>query len=862
VKGSRRSVKSPLSLRALLPVSGSSLADNASAVTALGVAALLSTTALAQEPTTALPPVKVDAPREKPRPVVVPVKPKAAPVVVAKPQPVVHHAPAQSHTASAQSRAGSSSSQAAAAAGRGGQSTSAAAVSGSADSSQNVPLFIQAQRDPYADPAAPYRAIRLASNKFTQPILNTPRTVTVLTREALDDKNAWSLREIGRSTAGVTLGTGEGGNAFGDRFFIRGFDARNDIFIDGVRDPGVSVRETFYTEQVEILRGPGSTFAGRGTTGGAINIVTKQANFISDFTDLRTTGGFTDGMKRVTLDVNKVVSPILAIRANGMFQNAGVAGRDFVTDNRNGASGSVVFKPLDKLTLTAQYTHVYLNGLPDFGVPYNRTFNRPFPEGITQRFSWYGLANRDRGAYSQDFGTFVAEYRYSENVKFTNRFRQETSVIDYIGTLAQGGNLIAGTVQLSPQSRYQVTNVLDNQTEANIDFNTGPIKHQGVVGVEFSREGLQRTSYAGLASELNGPAAAAATRITCNIYLPCNLLPFTGNPYRLPNYTNLGVNTSSGYLIETANWQDTVLVNGGLRFDDYNIWNRDTIGTVAAQSHSFMTNYNAGLVLKPLKDVSLYAAYATSTNPVGAELDGSAANYGGLSTAVQIFPPQYNRAKEIGVKWQAFEHLLATAALFRTDVQNAREVNSGVTTGNSAYFVQGVDLELAGNFTERWSVVGGLVVMESKVTNSFAWSNVGLSLANIANESFSMLSKYKFGDLIGLGLDGLEVGGQAIYRSKVYGGNNLVANGGTNINIAGWPAPNAANPFVNVPTALPSYWRFDVFAEMNLSKNVGLKFSVQNLFDRTIYDAFYQTAAPFTQIAPGRAAYLEAKVTF
>ena len=75
----------------------------------------------------------------------------------------------------------------------------------------------------------------------------------------------------------MTLGTGEGGNAFGDRFFIRGYDARNDVFVDGMRDPGVSIRENFFTEQIEILRGPASTVAGRGTAGGAINIVTKQA---------------------------------------------------------------------------------------------------------------------------------------------------------------------------------------------------------------------------------------------------------------------------------------------------------------------------------------------------------------------------------------------------------------------------------------------------------------------------------------------------------------------------------------------------------------------------------------------------------
>src|ERR1700757_4458193 len=127
------------------------------------------------------------------------------------------------------------------------------------------------------------------------------------------------------NTAGVTLGTGEGGNAFGDRFFIRGFDTRNDIFIDSVRDSGVSVRENFFTEQVEILRGPGSSFAGRGTAGGAINIVTKQATTEKSFYNEDTTFG-TDRTKRVTLDVNQVISPTWAVRAGGLFQDANVAG--------------------------------------------------------------------------------------------------------------------------------------------------------------------------------------------------------------------------------------------------------------------------------------------------------------------------------------------------------------------------------------------------------------------------------------------------------------------------------------------------------------------------------------------------------
>jgi outer membrane receptor for monomeric catechols len=61
-------------------------------------------------------------------------------------------------------------------------------------------------RDPYADPKAPYKANRLSLSRATQPILNTPAGVTVLTRQVLDDKNATTLRDAMRTTAGVTLG--------------------------------------------------------------------------------------------------------------------------------------------------------------------------------------------------------------------------------------------------------------------------------------------------------------------------------------------------------------------------------------------------------------------------------------------------------------------------------------------------------------------------------------------------------------------------------------------------------------------------------------------------------------------------------
>ena len=288
---------------------------------------------------------------------------------------------------------------------------------------------LSADRNPYADAAAPYKVDHLqASGKFPEPLLNTPKTVTVLSKEVLEDENATTLKQAILSTAGVTLGTGEGGNAFGDRFFIRGFDARNDVFIDGVRDSGVSVRENFFTEQVEILRGPGSSFAGRGTTGGAINIVTKQATTEKSFYNMDTTFG-TDHTKRVTLDVNQVISPTLAIRAGGVFQDAGVAGRNYTTDDRDGGFVAVTWKPVDAVKVTADYVHTDLHGLPDFGVPYFRpgstgsssqqfttTAGGPFPDFGVNRNNFYGFVNRDFFQVQQDIGTVNAEVQITPDL--------------------------------------------------------------------------------------------------------------------------------------------------------------------------------------------------------------------------------------------------------------------------------------------------------------------------------------------------------------------------------------------------------------------------------------------------------------
>lgn len=698
---------------------------------------------------------------------------------------------------------------------------------------------LAADRNPYADPMAPYKADRVqASGKFPEPLLNTPKTITVLTREVLQDKNITSLREVGRSTAGVTLGSGEGGNAFGDRFFIRGFDARNDVFIDGIRDPAVSIRENFFTEQIEILRGPASSYAGRGTAGGAINIVTKQARD-ANFYNAETSFG-TDHTKRVTFDVNQVISPTFSIRTGGLFQDANVAGRNYVTDDRWGGFVSTKWTPTNDIKITTNYVHTDLSGLPDFGVPWYRQGNTPVTEAGIPRQNWYGFANRDFQTARQDFGTLIGEYKVTDSITLTSRTRAEHSLLAYIGTLPNSPNTTsanpaAWTFTASPQSRNQWVDILANQEEATFKFDTGEVKHNAAVGLEVSNERVGIDRYTGLASEafgagFNGNGALAGQ----SIYYPTyTLLPFNNVPSLIGNPTRYNVDSKALYVMDTANWRDTIILNGGVRYDGYDL--RSSNNTASASVNSDFVNYNVGAVFKPMPIGSLYAAYATSTNPFGSELDGTATDYGGVPpSAAVILGPERNKAAEVGTKWELFDrHLLVTGALFHTEKDNARETVAGVLTSGAAYQVEGIDLEVSGKITDRWSVFGGLVLMRSKVTQSGIASNIGLQMANIAHESFSMLSKYRFDN-------GWELGGQAVYRSKIYGGT-FGANTGTE---------------------LPSYWRFDAFVEKKIDKNWTMKLYAQNLTNKLYYDTLYRSATPFVAVAPGRAFYLVTSAKF
>ena len=118
----------------------------------------------------------------------------------------------------------------------------------------------------------------VSSPKYTAELVDMPQTVVVIPKTVFREQAAITLSDVLRNTPGITLLAGEGGgasNTAGDSFFMRGFDATNSIFIDGVRDQAAYSRDVFNLDQVEVSKGPSGSYTGRGNASGSVNLVCK-----------------------------------------------------------------------------------------------------------------------------------------------------------------------------------------------------------------------------------------------------------------------------------------------------------------------------------------------------------------------------------------------------------------------------------------------------------------------------------------------------------------------------------------------------------------------------------------------------------
>lgn len=704
-----------------------------------------------------------------------------------------------------------------------------------------------------------YKPTTSSSPKFTQPLLDTPQTITVIKKEVLQDQGAATLTEALRNTPGITFQMGENGNtSTGDAIFMRGFDTAGSIFVDGIRDVGSISRDIFNIEQIEVVKGPAGADIGRGAPTGYINLSTKVPTAENAFGGTVSFG--TDSQKRTTADINRKLndSGSAAFRLNLMAQDSGVPGRDEVKNKRWGIAPSLAFGLGTPTRVYLSYLHMDQKDRPDGGIPTTGLPGYYLAQlaaigGTASRVdtsNYYGMPS-DHDDVKADMFTARVEHDIAPGVTLRNISRWGRTSQDLVLTAPFSSSLITPSlanpagwlVRTLPQGKVQRNEILANQTNVTADLNLGGLKHSVTAGVEFSREEQNNRTLAAQLNASNATLVGGVYQAYANLYDP--------NPNRafIP-VTPTGASTSGKvtsaavYAFDTITLNEQWLINGGLRYEhyksDYFSLAAPAAGTQAGTALSGSDNLltgKVGVVYKPVSNGSIYAAYATSAKPPGSDfaLSGTATNINSPN-----LDPQKAETFEIGTKWDVLSnHLALTGALFRTTNKNelARVDSFGTTEQYGKTRVEGIELGAVGQITPAWQLIAGIASTDSKILEGSSATQTNAQIRYSPKLTATLWTTYKLPM-------GLTIGGGARYvDTQMRSTTNVAA--------------TATTFFPEVP----SYTVFDALLGYEVNKNVSIQLNIYNLTDK-FYLARVNNAGNRLVLGAPRSALLTANFKF
>lgn len=606
-----------------------------------------------------------------------------------------------------------------------------------------------------------YKVDDSTSLKYTQPLLNTAKTITVIPQSVLRDRNVSSLQDALRNVPGISLAAGEGGTPTGDQMTIRGFNSSNNIMIDGVRDVAGYTRDVYNTESIEVAKGPGSAVYGRGSAGGSINLQSKTAS-LDAFNDISVRLG-SEGDYRTQLDLNTRIGETSALRLNLLADDGEVADRDEVENSKQAIAASFAtgLGTDSRFNLNVEYQDQ--DNLPDYGLPWVSNGSTPVAEladfvgkAPPVDFSnFYGNVQRD----FEDIEAISATAKYEKDINNSMTFRGLLRVgsVDRqsVVTAPRFIDLTTTTdVRLDDEKTRDTTNSLAViQLDLLGSYDTGSIQHDFVVGVELSAEQFERWDF-----EANGTDNLIENGVLNDLFNPDPNIEFTGQYVRTGQSDDATADTIAIYAFDTLHFNEKWDLSIGLRYDNFKTEYFDDLSedpTSVINTDENELSWNTGLVYKPSEQSSIYFgagnAFTSSAEDVTASTRGNSSE----------LDPEETLSLELGAKWELFDgRLNAGTAIFRTEKTNALtddptdpDGDTRADTLNGEQRVQGIELNAAGQITDSLSVTAGYTYQDSEITKAEGADDVqvGAELARTPEHTFTLWSNYDFNDKFSAG---------------------------------------------------------------------------------------------------------------
>ncbi len=711
----------------------------------------------------------------------------------------------------------------------------------------------------------------VAMGKFTESLVDTPQTVNTVPQFVVQDEGATTLLNTLRNVPGISLAAGEGGSQ-GDSLTIRGFTARNDIFLDGIRDFGSYYRDGFNYEQVDVLEGPAGVEFGRGATGGVVNQESKVPQS-KEFVNVQAQFG-TDLTRRITADINQPVEDKLggtSFRANIMAVESGVAGRPYAELRRFGIAPSISIGMNTPTVATLSYVHLSESDTPDYGVPWLN--NAVAPGGKLLRHNYFGFPENNYLRTNDDIMTLRVTHDFSSNATLRTIARaanyprdaqiSEPQICSNASASVPVGGWVANLLTSAVNSKQtcafsQTSNpasIIVNRNQIITKSVEGDLWDQTELALHFKVLGLRNNFVGGVegGQEISNPIRTSYVINSINTVSSTNLLSptpwdvFSGTGY-ISSITHTKSNSVGVYFVDTIHLGRLFDVSGGVRWDRfstiYNLYQPTppTGGTVTAPSGYLrrvdeQPTYRAAFVYKPSSHGSVYFDWGTSFNPAAESLSLSLA-----LTAVDL-KSEENQTFEGGAKWNFLhERLMVEGAVFRTEKDNARETsatNSQVTVNSGNQVVKGVQMSVVGRLPEGMDIVAGYAYLNSAVIVSPNYPNsVGYPLANVPKQTFNLFVTHRLPARFNVGLGGNYVGSRTASSTVPYVPTSFGP--ATPFVVGSAPCGATATTCYQVlSTAMkqvPGYWVFNAMVRRSLTDRLDLQANVYNVLNRYYID--------------------------
>ncbi|MFC0678839.1 TonB-dependent receptor [Lysobacter korlensis] len=679
------------------------------------------------------------------------------------------------------------------------------------------------------------------ATKTTTALRDVPQAVTIITEDLIDDQAMTSMADVVRYVPGVGMAQGEGHR---DAPIFRGNVSTSDFFIDGIRDDVQYLRDLYNVEHIEVLKGANSMIFGRGGSGGIINRVTKQANWLAH-DELEFQFG-SHGRRRGVADFGRPISPDAAFRVVALYENSDTF-RDHVEIERFGINPTFAVRFGENTTATFGYEYFRDDRTTDRGVPSFQL--RPLAVDVETFFGDPELSFSD---FESHAFTATVEHEFGNGMTLRNATRIASYDKFYQNVYPGAPSIVGGQRNLptvNADRTHLFLSAYNSGTDRENFFNQtdlvkvfeGKVRHTVLVGAEIGRQETDNLRVNGFfASPDVRPCIASATAVVVTNTVCVPLANADGPvavtfPQTAPGLDNTGTADIASVYIQdqiefSPQWQAII----GARWDRFALDftnNRANGGTgERLETGDDLFSPRVGLIYKPSEPVSIYTSYSVAYTPrAGEQLNGLAAN-------TRTTAPEKFENLEVGAKWDIRPDLSATIAAYRLDRTNVVVVNpfnareSILIDGQQT---EGVELGIAGRVTEAWTVMGGYAYQEGYTLSTVdpGGPSAGFidgQLAQLPHHSASLWNRYDFNPMWGVALG-------AVYRDEVFA--------------------TTSNSVV-----LPSFTRVDAAVYLTLSDSVRMQLNVENLFDET----YYASAHTNDNILPGapRSVYLGVNLSF